>query len=208
MEKFQLYVDDRFLSPYAMSAFVALTEKDVKFELIKVDLVMGETNSPAYAQASLTRRVPMLVHEDFSLSESSAIGEYLDEIFPDYPLYPREIRERARARQIQAWLRSDMLPLLRERSTEIVFLQKMNSTPLSSDAQEAAKHLFYVADSLINNSAMQLFTTFCLADVDLAITLNRLVINGDQVPKKLTAYARRQWERPSVKLWLNQPRPI
>jgi glutathione S-transferase len=36
--------------------------------------------------------------------------------------------------------------------------------------------------------------------------LNRLAINGDAVPGKLADYAQRQWERPSVQLWVGQDR--
>ena len=36
------------------------------------------------------------------------------------------------------------------------------------------------------------------ADTDLALMLNRLVINGDAVPESLARYAHRQWQRPSV----------
>ncbi len=160
MEKLQLYVDDCFLSPYAMSAFVALNEKGLTFEVVPVDLSTGGTRAPAYAKASLTQRVPMLVHGDFSLSESSVIGEYLDEVFPGTPLYPCGVRERAQARQVQAWLRSDLLPIRQERSTEIVFLGKTKAAPLSEAARKAAEHLFFAAESLLDESRMQLFTTF------------------------------------------------
>ena len=32
----------------------------------------------------------------------------------------------------------------------------------------------------------------CIADVDLALMLNRLVLNGDEVPTRLATYAQRQ----------------
>jgi len=38
--------------------------------------------------------------------------------------------------------------------------------------------------------------------------LNRLVLNGDPVPEKLAAYARHQWQRPSVLSWVNQERSL
>src|SRR5262245_38246843 len=101
----QLYIDARYLSPYAMSAFVVLHEKELPFEVKPVDLGARENQKPGFAALSGTRRVPTLVHGDFTLSESSAIAEYLEDVFPDRPVYPRNPRERARARQIQAWLR-------------------------------------------------------------------------------------------------------
>ncbi len=65
--------------------------------------------------------LPTLVHGDFALVESSAIAEYLEEAFPGAVLYPENLRDRARARQFQAWLRSDLMPLREERPTSVMF---------------------------------------------------------------------------------------
>jgi len=201
-----LYVDERYVSPYAMSAFVALHEKEAPFCMQTVDLKNGQNREPAYAATSLTQRVPTLVHEDFALSESSAIAEYLHEILPGNPLYPPDPRSRAKARQVQAWLRSDLMPIRQERSTEVVFYGRVRK-PLSAEAYAAAEKLFAVASALLPTGSENLFGAWCIADVDLALMLNRLVMHGDSVPKHLVSYAQRQWERPSVQLWVQQPRP-
>ena len=75
-----LFVDAQYASPYALSAFVALTVKQVPFELRTVDLSAAAHHAPAYTELSLTRRVPTLVHDGFALSESSAIDEYADNL--------------------------------------------------------------------------------------------------------------------------------
>ncbi|MEO8118750.1 MAG: glutathione transferase [Rhodoferax sp.] len=201
-----LYVDAQFASPYAMSAFVSLLEKDLTFDTVTLDLAAKANHEAGFAATSLTRRVPTLLHNGFSLSESSAISEYLDEVFPGTPLYPAEPHSRARARQVQAWLRSDLLPIRQERSTEVVFYGSIQP-PLSSEARASAEKLFSIAQSLLSTDAENLFGQWCIADVDLAVMLNRLVLNGDPVPESLAAYARRQWLRPSVQVWVNQTRP-
>jgi glutathione S-transferase len=201
-----LYVDAQYASPYAMSVFVALHEKAVPFRVQTVDLGHGQNKAPEYAALSLTQRVPTLVHEDFSLSESSAITEYLHETLPGNPLYPSEPRSRAKARQVQAWLRSDLMPVRQERSTEVIFYGRV-SQPLSPAAQAAAEHLFSVASALLPAGNENLFGAWCIADVDLALMLHRLIMNGDAVPKHLVSYARHQWNRPSVQRWVNQQRP-
>jgi glutathione S-transferase len=204
-EKFILYVDSQFLSPYAMSVFVTLKEKGIPFEIEKIDLKANENNQPGYANISLTQRVPTLTHDDFHLSESSAISEYLDELYPAPGAYPKDTQLKARARQIQAWIRSDFLSIREERSTECVFC-KPNNKPLSAAALADAARLFAAAGNLIKNNTRNLFNDWCIADTDLALMLNRLVLNGDDVPMKLKDYARYQWQRPSVQLWINQER--
>lgn len=203
----QLYVDSNYVSPYAMSVFVALHEKKLPFEITTLDLSSGAASAPAYAKISLTHRVPTLVDGDFSLSESSAITEYLHEAYSGQTLYPAEVRDRARARQVQAWLRSDFMPIRSERATVVLFYGP-SATPLSAEANSAAQILFTGATELLSHGGPHLCgKEWCIADVDLALMLNRLVLNGDSVPESLAAYAAREWLRPSVQLWVNQERP-
>jgi len=202
----RLYVDSHYLSPYAMSVFVALHEKAIPFEVVPLDLEAGAHREAAFARTSLTQRVPVLVDGDFALSESSAIDEYLDDAYPETPLYPPEPKARARARQLQAWLRSDLMPIRQERSTEVVFLRPVER-PLSDEAKAAAARLFAAGIELLGDGREHLFGRWSIADTDLALMLNRLVLNGDSVPGRLAAYATQQWRKPSVQLWVNQPRP-
>lgn len=202
-----LFVDAQFASPYAMSAFVALHEKNLPFEISTVDLANAENRTESYAAASLTQRVPTLVNGDFSLSESSAITEYLDEMFSGTRLYPESPRLRARARQVQAWLRSDLLSIRTERPTEVVFYGSAEA-PLSRVAAKDSEKLFSLADRLLEPDATNLFGAWCIADVDLALMLNRLAMHGDPVPERLANYAARQFERPSVLRWLTLERPL
>lgn len=199
-----LYVDAPFTSPYALSVFVALTEKGLPFELKTVDLQAQEQRKPEFKSHSLTARVPALTHGDFWLSESSAITEYLDEAFPspDYPaLYPKDMVARARARQIQGWLRTDLADIRNERPTTVIFGEP-NPAPLSDKACRSVEKLLLAAQALLPDAAENLFGDWCIADTELALMLNRLVFNGDEVPERLAVYAKRQWQRPSVQAWL------
>ena len=119
-----LWSDADYYSPYVMSVYVALAEKGLPFTLKTVDLSRGENRQPHWRGYALTRRVPVLENDGFELSESSAITEYLEEHFapPEWErIYPLDLQKRARARQIQAWLRSDLMPIREERSTDVVF---------------------------------------------------------------------------------------
>ena len=201
-----LYVDAQYASPYAMSAFVALTVKQVPFELRTVDLAAAAHLAPAFAGLSRTRRVPTLVHGDFVLSESSAIAEYIEDAFPGAPLYPADLRLKARARQVQAWLRSDLMPIRMERDTEVVFLRKAVAA-LSPAGEAAAAKLFAAAGAWLPDGAEHLCGQWCIADVDLALMLKRLVLAGDAVPARLAEYAARQWAHPAVQRWVAFERP-
>jgi glutathione S-transferase len=204
-----LYADARSTSPYVMSVFVTLTEKKIPFQTRTVDLDANENRTGDFARMSLTRRVPAIVDGDFHLSESSAITEYLEEAYPapgHAAVYPGDRRERAVARQVQAWLRSDLLPIREERSTQTVFLGTPTDRALTDRARAAAEKLIAAARDLIPVGAGNLFGAWCIADTDLALMLQRLIVNGDAVPPDLRAYAEYQWQRPSVRQWLDKAR--
>jgi len=199
-----LWSDADFFSPYVMSVYVTLHEKGLPFTLKTVDLNSGEHLHPEWKGYRLSRRVPLLEIDGFEMTESSAISEYLEERFapPEWErVYPHDIQKRARARQIQAWLRSDLLPIREERATDVVFAGAKKG-PLSEAGQQSAEKLFTIASALLTHGKPNLFGEWCIADADLALMLNRLVLNGDEVPERLADYATFQWQRSSVQRYI------
>lgn len=195
-----LWSDARYFSPYVMSVWVGLQEKGLAFDIKTVDLDRQAHQNPDWCGYRHTRRVPLLEVDGFQLGESSAICEYLDARFapPEWErLYPHDIEKCARARQIQAWLRSDLLPIRAERPTDVVFAG-LKKPALSKAGQDAAQKLYQVASHLLSHGGANLFGEWCIADSDLGLMLNRLVLNGDDVPEPLADYAAFQWQRASV----------
>jgi glutathione S-transferase len=201
-----LYVDANFASPYALVAFVGLLEKGLSFDVETMDLAAQSHHDPDFCKTSITRRVPTLVHDGFALSESSAICEYVDETFPGTRLYPADPRDRARARQVQAWVRSDLMPIREERPTFVVFCGAKRPA-LSATARASAELLFSGALTLLEGRADNLFGEWSIADVDLAMMLQRLIVLGDSVPQRLIDYATLQWRRPTLQHWIRRSRP-
>lgn len=203
-----LYGNAGWTSPYVFSAFVTLKEKGLPFEVVLVDLAAREHHRPEYRDPSVTGRVPALRHGDFWLAESSAIDEYLEEAFPPpaWPrLYPADPRARARARMVQALVRSDFMPVRAERPTSTLF-EGAGVKPLSAEGAAAAERLVRIAGALVTDPSGFVAGQFSPADADLALMLMRLVANGDPVPAPLAAYARAVFARPSVKAWLANTR--
>lgn len=204
-----LYSDSRWDSPWVFTAFVALKEKGLPFQEVDVDLGRGEQRSGDYPARSLTARVPMIDHDGFHLTESLAIVEYVEEVFrpPQFPaLMPEDPRGRARVRQVLGWLRTDLVDLRAERSTETMFYERADR-PLSARGQAAADKLFAVAGFLLPEGARTILSSWTLADGDLAFTLHRLILNGDPVPPRLAEWAKVQWARPSIQAYVGHPRP-
>jgi glutathione S-transferase len=203
-----LYVDAGWISPWACHALVALEEKQLPYTVETVPLPIPAAIRAELATRSLTGKVPVLVDGEVAIGESLAISEYLAENypFPAHPrLFPADLGERARAREVMSWLRTELFALREERPTATVF-GAAASAPLTPAARADADALVRIASRLIAPGATSLFADWCIADVDLAIALMRLIRNREEVPAHLAAYADAQWQRPSLRAFVDRRR--
>jgi glutathione S-transferase len=202
----QLHVDAQYTSPYAMSVFVTLREKDLPFALHTVDLDAAAHHDPAYAALSLTARVPTLQHGELALSESRPSPNTWKRSSAGRRSIP-PISSRARARQVQAWLRSDLLPAHpRRRNTQVLFYGA-RKPPCRHRQRPAAQQLFRFAEALLPQGR----------GAPLRPVVHRRYRPGidDQSPgtawRPGTAASGRlcqaQWQRPSVQEWVAMQRP-
>ena len=90
--------DDVF-SPYARKVRIALYEKGVPFERVRA--LHGDCNRTDFLHVNPRAEVPALVDDDFSLYDSTIICEYLEDRYPEPPLYPRDPPLRAACRLLE-----------------------------------------------------------------------------------------------------------
>lgn len=199
-----LYVDSSFMSPWVFHAMVALDEKQLPFKLVATALPIPEPLRSELTAKALLGKVPLLVHGDLYLTESLAISEYLAERFPTpgHPrLFPADLAQRARARQVLSWLRTSLAALRSDRPTSSVFARP-TVRPMTEKGKQDAAELIRVATALVPENATQMFAEWSIADVDLALALMRMIASQDRVPENLIKYALAQWDRRSVKRFL------
>jgi glutathione S-transferase len=92
-----LYDADR--CPYCARVRIVLAEKGLPYETVVVDL----DDRPAWIyEKNPLGKVPVLEEEDFVLPESIVIMEYLEERYPEPPLWPADPAERAAGRLLVA----------------------------------------------------------------------------------------------------------
>ena len=87
-------------SPYAWRVWLALEHKQLAYELKTMSFTAGDLRTLEYLAINPRHRVPAIVDDGFSLYESSAILEYLDEKYPGPRLFPADLRQRATARRL------------------------------------------------------------------------------------------------------------
>ena len=66
---------------------------------------------------------------------------------------------------------------------------------------------FRVARKLVRSATATIFDEWSIADAELAFALQRLVVNSEPVPEPLAGYVAAQWSRPSIRAFVDQPRP-
>jgi len=88
-----LYDADR--CPYCARVRIVLAEKGIEYETVEIDL----DNRPAWIyEKNPLGKVPVLEEDTFILPESAVINEYLEERYPEPPLWPSDPGERSLGR--------------------------------------------------------------------------------------------------------------
>lgn len=100
-----LHIIGNPVSPYVRKIFIALLTKSVSFDFDPITPFFGNDE---FTELSPLRRIPVLIEEregsaPFILNDSSVIGEYIDERWPEPALFPQTPDDRARARWIEEY---------------------------------------------------------------------------------------------------------
>ncbi|MCW0231985.1 MAG: glutathione S-transferase family protein [Ferrovibrio sp.] len=96
------------LSMFGAKTQIAALEKQLDVALTMVPFKMQTLYEPKHAEVlriNPKRQVPVLVHGDVELFDSTQIFEYFEDLQPEPPLWPADIAARARARLLE--LKSD-----------------------------------------------------------------------------------------------------
>ena len=81
--------------PYCARVRIVLAEKGLEWETVEIDL----ESRPAWLyEKNPAGKVPVLEEDGWVLPESAVISEYLNERYPEPPLWPADAGERAAAR--------------------------------------------------------------------------------------------------------------
>lgn len=92
------------LSLFSRKVEIALHEKAIAFERVEVAFTQTEGYSPKAPEvvaANPKGQVPVLIDGDLTLFDSTVILEYLEDAYPEPPLYPSDPAERARCRLVE-----------------------------------------------------------------------------------------------------------
>ena len=90
-------------SACAAKVRLALAEKQLAWTGHYINILAGEQFKPAFLAINPKGVVPVLVHDGRIVRESTVICEYVEEVFPEHPIYPDSPWERA---QVRIWTKA------------------------------------------------------------------------------------------------------
>ncbi|MGS1017895.1 glutathione S-transferase family protein [Allosphingosinicella humi] len=89
-----------YVSPYVRKVVACIVLKGLAYEIDPITPFYGNQE---FGRMSPLRRIPVLIDRDLTLCDSTVICAYLDEAYPERPLLPANVRDRARARWLEEY---------------------------------------------------------------------------------------------------------
>jgi glutathione S-transferase len=118
------------ISNYYNKAKLALLEKEIAF----TEELVRPSQDHAMLKRSPLGKIPFIQTEQGYLSESQAILEYLEEAYPDKPLYPQNVFERAKCREFIQHLELNVELVARRLYKELLF-----GIPVSDETKQEVR---------------------------------------------------------------------
>lgn len=117
-------------SPFVRKVLAVMAIKDLPFEHIQQ---MPFVDDPEYRKISPLGKIPALEDGDFHVSDSAVICEYLEDAYPQIPIYPSDPKQKARAR----WYEELGGNQIAEMAAGIFFQRFMRPMIMKQDTDEA-----------------------------------------------------------------------
>lgn len=186
------------LSMFGMKAEIALREKGLDFDLIMVPFDMArlyEPKHPDVTRINPKAQVPVLIHGDVEVFDSTQIFEYLEELQPEPPLWPAALPARTEARQTE--LKSD--EVFFPQIIRLFRLQDRLTEPAAVEAIGAASAFYDQMEQRLGDRA---FLAGDYSYADIAFYMAQIYAHRMNAPMgdhpRLRAWRDRVSERPAI----------
>ena len=207
----QLLIGNKNYSSWSMRPWVLMRHFEIPFDEVMVrfdDLEEGSAFKRRIEQVAPTGRVPVLIDDGLAVWDTLAIVEYLAERFSQHPLWPRSVRERARARSLCAEMHSGFAALRRHCPQNIEASLPDVGRRLVQEQAAVRSDLQRVqamwAEALRAGGGPFLFGAFGIADAYFAPVAGRIRSYGLPVNATAQGYVERVFGSPGVAAWVRE----
>jgi glutathione S-transferase len=188
------------LSMFGAKAQIAAIEKGLDVDVVMVPFDMDrlyEPKHPEILRINPKRQVPVLIHGDVEIFDSTQIFEYLEDMKPEPPLWPTGPEARARARLLA--LKSDEVYF--PHIIRLMGLQDRSDDPAAIAAREAAGRFYEEMDRLLGDNAY-LAGSYSYADIAFYMAQlfgARMGADMSEAVPRLLRWRERMTQRPAVR---------
>jgi len=112
------------VSLFSAKVRIALDEKAIPHEQVSVGWSLASRYRPHHPDVvalNPKRQVPVLVDGEVAVYDSTQIFEYLEDAYPDPPLYPADVAGRARCRRLEALADEILFPAVWDLVEEVFY---------------------------------------------------------------------------------------
>ena len=188
-------------SPHCQKVRLALSEKDLSYEKVLVDLTKNEQKTPEFLRLNPYGKVPVLIDDEEVIYDSTIINEYLEDEYPHPPLLPAQSGERARVRMFEDFADNSFTA---QGNLLVAELRKPAEQVDRERVQRYRADLLRVLEFLERQleGKEYIVRTFSLADLAFVPRLLTLPNLGVEIPARLRSvltWSERLKQRPSVK---------
>jgi glutathione S-transferase len=151
------------LSMFGAKVQIAAQEKGLDYDLVMVayDSVLGYApKHPEVLRINPKGQVPVLTHGELEIFDSTQIFEYLEDLQPDPPLWPRDLTTRARARRLEHQSDEIYFPHI----IRLMILPELRDDSLAVASTDAAKAYYEEMEKVLGSNAW-LARDYSFADI-------------------------------------------
>ena len=185
----------------------ALYEAEIEHEFVVVDFGSSYTNgtqSPEYLQINPQGKIPSLRHNDFNLTESAAIINYIDTL-SERPFIPTEAQARASYDELAYFVLAELeQPLWSNGKHRFAIPEEYRVPQMLETAKWEFAKAIKALEKLVTIDEFALGNEFSFADILLAQTIDWADRFNFEVPKKYLSYRNNMFSRPAAKAALSK----
>jgi glutathione S-transferase len=208
----KLLIGNKNYSSWSMRPWVLLTHFDIPFVEVMArfdSFAPDSTFKATVAALSPAGKVPILVEDDgFSVWDTLAIAEYVAEQHPDKALWPRDARQRARARSVCAEMHSGFGALRSCFGMNIeASLPEVGARVLAENPQAQAdldRMVELWQEALAGSGGPFLFGEYSIVDAYFAPVATRMRTYALPVPADVAAYVERALAAKGTAAWIRE----
>jgi glutathione S-transferase len=190
-------------SPFAWKVWLTLEHKGIPYEAKRLSFDNDEHLSPGFRKINPRGKVPAIVDNGFALYESNAICAYLDEQYPEKPLMPNGVKERALVRRLIGEADDSLYSVTSELMSLVLYTKERDMEKIAEQQQKVRDELkfwegFLTADYLAGAISLADFAAFPY--VRMAVRTEERVaglgIKREDLPPKVGAWLKRVEAQP------------